>query len=115
MVDLDPTTRRLSTRETHRRSRELLERSLAALEFCIDPTPGSDLSRFVGPLPPDLDGLIYSAREITTDKMRQRPTEESIELNISLAESLWARRKDRCPDTPVVDEPLSLVMERLGE
>lgn len=113
VVDLDPTTRRLSTRETHRRSRELLERSLAALEFCI--SPASHLSQFVGPLPRDLDELINSAREISTGKTRQRATEESIESNISLAESLWSRRKERCPDTPVADQPLSLVMERLGE
>jgi tetratricopeptide (TPR) repeat protein len=115
VVDLDPTTRRLSTRETYRRSRELLQRSLAALEYCINPTPALDSSQFVGPLPRDLDELLYISREITTGKTRQRATEESIESNISLAESLWTRRKERCSDIPVADQPLSLVLERLGE
>lgn len=115
VVDLDPTARRLSTRETYRRSLELLRRSLAALEYCMNPAPAPDSSPFVGPLPRDLDELIYSAREITTGKARQRATEESIESNLSLAESLWARRKARCSDIPVADQPLSLVLERLGE
>jgi hypothetical protein len=115
VVDLDPTTRRLSTRETYRRSRELLQRSLATLEYCINPAPASDFSQLVGPLQRDLDELLYSSREITTGKTRQRATEESIESNISLAESLWARRKERCSDIPVADQPLSLVLERLGE
>jgi tetratricopeptide (TPR) repeat protein len=113
VVDLDPTARGLPARETYRRGRELLRRGLAALEYCLNPAPQS--AQFVGPLPQDLDELLSSARGIASGKTRQRADQGAIESNISLAEALWARRLERCPDIPIADQPLSLVLDRLGQ
>jgi tetratricopeptide (TPR) repeat protein len=98
VLSLDPTLRGVSRDERRRRSRELLSRSLAALDRCA-----SDHL-----VPPETANIAAQARA----ELR-RPGGD-VEDNLRLAESVWQHRRDFCgPD--YADEPVERVMARLSQ
>jgi len=101
IVDLDPTFRRVGTRERYRRSEELVHRALDELRRCE-----VGLERFQDEIDraEQLDGSI-----------RRGGAEDSVEENITLAESLWAARLELCPRLQTEDEPVRLVLEKLAQ
>lgn len=101
IVELDPTFRRVGTRERYRRSEALAVRALEELRRC-----GTGLERFADEVEraENLDG-----------SLRRGGAEDSVEENIALAESLWAARMELCPQLPPEDAPLRLVLEKLAQ
>lgn len=101
IVELDPTFRRVGTRERYRRSETLAIRALEELRRC-----GTGLERFADEI---------ARAESLDGSLRRGGAEDSVEENIALAESLWAARMELCPQLPPADEPLRLVLEKLAQ
>lgn len=101
IVDLDPTFRRVGTRERYRRSEELVQRALAELRRCE-----VGLERFEAEI---------ERAEALDGSIRRGGAEDSVEENISLAETLWVGRLELCPGLEPEDEPLGLVLEKLAQ
>ena len=113
IVDLDPTQRRISTRERFRRSRLLVERVTLFVNYCRNPA-GEAL---VGPLPTVLEELaepLGRSLDLLESKTRQRVNDENIEANILLAEETWNARDAACSGVEFDDEPLRLVLAKLS-
>jgi tetratricopeptide (TPR) repeat protein len=109
---LDPTRRGLSTTNRHRRSLELVARALKLLEACLNPLGG----KLVGPpapLPLELRAPLTEARELR-GATRQKPSDETIEANLSLAEKLWRASESLCPGASGGDQALRQVLEKLS-
>jgi tetratricopeptide (TPR) repeat protein len=100
---LDPTQVRLTSRERWARSRQVLQRATAALSRC---TGVQDT-----PLPPDVSTDLESVQALL--KTRYRRGAESTQF-LETADRVWAARQKLCAGTPEIDEPLIIVMTRLG-
>ena len=100
---LDPTQVRLSSRERWARSRQVLQRAIAALSRC---TAVQDTS-----LPADISDDLEAAQALL--KTRYRRGAEVNEL-LEAADRVWAARQKLCAGTPEVDEPLTVLMSRIG-
>jgi tetratricopeptide (TPR) repeat protein len=110
---LDPARRGISLNNRHRRSLELMTRALALVEACLNPLEG----KLVGPpalAPEDLRPLLSEARGLQRARTRQIASDETVEANISLAESLWQARQRLCPDAALQDSALRRVLEKLS-
>lgn len=101
IVELDPTFRRVGTRERYRRSETLVVRALAELRRC-----GTGLERYADEI---------GRAESLDGSLRRGGAEDSVEENLALAEALWAARIELCPQLPPEDEPLRLVLEKLAQ
>jgi tetratricopeptide (TPR) repeat protein len=109
---LDPTRRGLPTSNRHRRSLELVKRAVTVLEACLNPLG----VKLVGPPPPppgDLRPALAEALGLQ-GKTRQRPSDETIEANISLAEKLWRASSGLCAGSGEKDQALQHVLEKLS-
>jgi tetratricopeptide (TPR) repeat protein len=100
ILALDPTIRRIPASERYKRSRNLVELALAALDQC-----GADLA-------PD---QATQARKELASRARPKSYGDATESNISLAEQLWGARSPQCKAASSVDEPLTKVMELLSK
>jgi tetratricopeptide (TPR) repeat protein len=109
---LDPTRRGLSASNRHRRSLEMVARSMKLLEACLNPL-GDQLVGPVAPAPKELQPLLDAARELQGSR-RQPASDENIEAGISLAERLWQAAENRCPGAGDQDRALRLVVENLS-
>ena len=114
VIDLDPTIRGISAAARYDRSRRLLERTLAYVEYCHNPFG----EEFVGP-PSPLPSGAAAAMQLAGAalEVRERPTEpnQATEANLLLAENLWAVRTQVCVNIWREDEPLGLLMEALTQ
>jgi tetratricopeptide (TPR) repeat protein len=109
---LDPTRRGISAANRHRRSLEIVARSMNLLDNCLNPL-GDKLVGPPAPAPKELQPLLARAREIQRQR-RQPASDENIEASISLAERLWQGAEDRCPGAGNQDRALRLVIETLS-
>lgn len=100
-LSLDPTLRGLSGAQRLKRSQELISRTLANLEACAK-------HRL---LPPETLDIMAEAR--ASLKHRHPDRAQAVEINIALAEALWAQRSDICGEE-AGDEPLRRVLARLS-
>jgi Flp pilus assembly protein TadD len=100
---LDPSQMRLTSRERWARSREVMQRAMAALSRC---TAVQDTA-----LPEGVAADVEAAQALL--KTRYRRGAESTQF-LEAAERVWAARQDLCAATPEVDEPLTILMARLG-
>jgi len=107
---LDPTRRGLSVNSRHRRSLALVARSLKLLEACLNPS-GDKLVGPRAPAPEDLRSPLAEAREL--GERRQKPSDETVEANLSLAETLWRASETLCPGSGEQDRALKHVLEKL--
>jgi tetratricopeptide (TPR) repeat protein len=108
---LDPMRRGIGLSTRHRRSVEVVLRTLALVEACLNPA-GVTL---VGPpplAPPDMRPIVTLARELRRGK-RQLASEETIEANISLAQRLWQARERLCSSGRGDDPALQHVLATL--
>jgi tetratricopeptide (TPR) repeat protein len=96
ILNLDPSERRLAQSERSRRARELLRRSLAALEKCPPAQPAP---------------LVAEALRALRPARIQRDT---VIRDIELAEHLWSARGDACPGG-AEEEVLGRVFGRLSQ
>jgi tetratricopeptide (TPR) repeat protein len=100
-LSLDPTLRGLSGAHRLERSRKLASRALSDLEGCSK-------DRLVPPETADvMSETRLSLERRVTDRAR------AVEINIALAEALWAQREDICGQEPA-DEPVRRVLARLS-
>jgi tetratricopeptide (TPR) repeat protein len=99
---LDPSQVRLTTRERWARSREVMQRAIAALSRCTA-AQGTTL-------PEGATAELAAARELL--KARYRRGAESTHF-LEAAERVWTARQELCAATPEVDEPLAILMTRL--
>lgn len=113
IVALDPTRRGITLPERFRRSKALIERSLAIVEVCR--APGG--SGFVGPLPPlppDLGPVVRQA-ELLLAKRSRVPSDETVEENIQIAEEILAHTDPHCEQVEPLDESFELLMVKLAQ
>lgn len=113
ILALDPTARRLSANRRYTRSRQMLERTIAYVEYCINP----EGDEFVGPpapLPAAVEGMLEIARE-RFQAERPRDASEAAEANILVAENLWSQREKVCTNIMREDEPLQNLMRSLDQ
>lgn len=110
IIDLDPTYRRVGTRERLRRGQELAARSLAELERCVqdDLTPSEGAPRTPAVV------VVESAREQLARRVPAGQAEEFAEQYIGLAENLWNVREALCP-SQAPDDALRHVLEKLAQ
>ena len=101
IISLDPTVAKLSSLERYLRSRQLVNKALAALEQCT----GSEDEV----LPDTFASLMAEARRTSPRREGETPR------LISLAEQLWQARAKVCPSTPQKDEPLAYVLEKIAK
>jgi tetratricopeptide (TPR) repeat protein len=109
ILSLDPTARGLAQQTRLRRSQQLLERTLAAVEHCVNPQ-GPD---FAGPPAPPPDGLrpwLEEVRGRMAQQSRQRADQETIEANVALAKELWNRGQAVCAGREPAEPALAHVL-----
>lgn len=109
---LDLARRGLSTVSRHRRSLELVARSLKLVEACLNPS-GDESAGPRPSAPQDLQSSLAVARQLQGN-VRQRPSDETVEANISLAEKLWRASEHLCPGAGGRDRALLHVFEKLS-
>jgi len=100
-VALDPTQTGLSLAEQSRRSRNLLQMTVDAVQHCL------------GKQAPDVAPALDSIRPMLLSHAPAEGQAQSIEQTISVAEQLWGLRRSRCAPGPD-DNPLALVHNRIG-
>ena len=102
VIAIDPTQRGLSLGEQSRRTRNLLQKTLASLKSCL------------GTQAPEVGIALDSAERMLVAPALTPSQGQNVEANLSLAEQLWGLRSTRCkPDG--VDEALALVHERIAQ
>ncbi len=106
IYQLDPTVRGLGSYTRLQRSRELVKRARAGLDFC--------LPEDVESLPEETRELLDRAQVVIDGKIRQPRTMESVEENIALAEALLSFRRENCGSAPVPDRALELTLRKLA-
>lgn len=101
---LDPTPRRLSSREKFDRSNRILEMTEAELAACGQPQ-----------LHPEVAALISQSGLLRTQKIKGPVTNEMSESRLGLAERLWETRNAACTHRPAADDPVPLLMHKLNQ
>jgi Tfp pilus assembly protein PilF len=97
VASLDPTVRRLTSREKYQRSLQVLYRAREDLGTC---SAGQDLAA---------QAAGFDARNVA------RPSNEDSEELLDLAEKIWRERVRSCGAMKPNEEPLRLVMTRLTQ
>ncbi|MFZ0594631.1 MAG: tetratricopeptide repeat protein [Bryobacteraceae bacterium] len=104
---LDPTSRKLTSTEKYRRSRQILDLARSDLQRCATSHAGTNSS--------DAGQLLASAGNLATSKMPATINNEMAEGVLSLAEKLWQARFKICGASASPDEePLRLIVEKLA-
>ncbi len=108
LTALDPTSRKLTSIEKYRRSRQILDLARSDLQRCATDRPGTDSV--------DAAQLLNSAGNLATSKMPASINNEMAEGVLSLAEKLWQARIKICGAATSPDEqPLRLIVEKLAQ
>ncbi len=104
LVDLDPTSRRLSSVEKFRRSRQILSLTEASVVECLK-----------GKAVPDrLHDLMETADGLQKQKALPAPTNEMAEAQLTAAQDIWKARVDACGAAPVNDV-LTIIHRRIDQ
>jgi len=102
VIALDPTQRGLSLGEQYRRSRYLVQLTLASVRKCL------------GTQAPDVAAALNSAGASLVASAAAASQSQSIDQTLLLAEQLWALRRGRCAaERP--DGALALVQNRITQ
>lgn len=104
LADLDPTPRRLSSREKLTRSMEVLRLAREEMTACM---PATNLG---GELRAKLD----LADKLLAEPVGRMVTNEQAEARLDAAESLWSARTRLCAWPPAEDDVLPVIMAKLG-
>ncbi|MGJ5817740.1 tetratricopeptide repeat protein [Paludibaculum fermentans] len=100
---LDPTPRRLASKEKFERSRKVLELAKTDLRIC------GQLKGAMGQLQQALDDV-----ELKEKQMRSMDN-ESAEVLLDFAQSLWRSRQQTCTTPVPENDPLPLLMNKIGQ
>jgi len=102
VIALDPTQRGLSLAEQYRRSRNLVQLTLASVRKCL------------GTQAPDVAAALNSAGASLVASAAAASQSQSIDQTLLLAEQLWALRRGRC-SAERRDGALALVQNRITQ
>lgn len=102
VIALDPTQRGLSLAEQYRRSRKLVQLTLASVRKCL------------GTQAPDVAAALDSAGASLVASAAAASQSQSIDQTLLLAEQLWALRRGRCA-AERQDGALALVQNRITQ
>jgi tetratricopeptide (TPR) repeat protein len=102
VTELDPIPRRLASREKYNRSVRLVLLASEALRACR--APESDAG----------ETLLKEADQLKAKRVKGPITNELSESRLKLAEDLWSTRLTACRSSPLQDDSLSWIMNRLS-
>lgn len=105
LIALDPTVASLRPEERFRRSQAVLRRVFEAQARCVQ---ASGLPRPTG-------SDAQAARAALSRRRRPDSYADAADSNLMLAERLWAERLTLCKAAPASDDPLDIVMTKLGK
>ena len=100
VIAIDPTQRGLGLDEQARRSRNLLQMTIASARKCL----GTDAPQVAAALDSVTHGLVASSGARS----------QAIEENLALAGQLWQMRGTKCTTAPRDEEALALVQDRIA-
>lgn len=109
ILALDPMARGLGQPTRLGRSRQLLERTLAAVDHCVNPQ-GPEVAGPPAPPPNGLRPWLEEVRDRLAGSARQQADQETIEANIALAKELWNRAQAVCSGREQADQALVHVL-----
>jgi tetratricopeptide (TPR) repeat protein len=101
LTSLDPTPRRLSSRQKFERSTRILELARTGIAACVGKAGAGT--------------LIAEAGAMLSEKVKGPVTNELSESRLALAESLWKQRVERCGSAASEDDPLPILMHTLNQ
>ena len=101
VTELDPTPRRLASREKYNRSMRLVSLASEALRACRARESGAG------------ETLLKEADQLKAKRIKGPITNEVSESRLKLAEDLWSMRVSACTSSPSEDDPLPWVINRL--
>jgi tetratricopeptide (TPR) repeat protein len=101
VTELDPTPRRLASREKYNRSMRLVSLASESLRACK--RPESDAG----------ETLLKEADQLQAKRVKGPITNELSESRLKLAEDLWSTRLTACTSSASQDDPLTWVMKRV--
>jgi tetratricopeptide (TPR) repeat protein len=104
ILALDPTDRRIGSRERFRRSVELLRDVFTQLSACAPDQSG---------WPPQTKDAATAALTSLSQKRAPASFSDAAESNLALSETLWAERLRSC-GSPAPDDPIALLMVKLA-
>ncbi|MDA0204038.1 MAG: tetratricopeptide repeat protein [Acidobacteria bacterium] len=117
IVSLDPNYLRVSRREPllsprqrFTRSREVLRRTTAYLDYCYNPL-GDERIGPLPPLSPEATAVFGAARAALAETGRPADYGEATERNLSVAADLWATRSTICTNVWNEDDALGRVLQ----
>lgn len=99
-LELDPTSRHLSSAEKLERSTAILELVLGEVQSC----PGEAST-----------DMIHAGQQMLIGKQAKTPTNEGAEARLDLAEKIWQSRSQACPETSETYGLLSALMRKIAE
>ena len=102
---LDPTPRRLPSREKFERSVRILGLARADLAHCIENRPST----------PDAPRLLDAADRLLTQAVKGPVTNELSESRLSAAEELWRERIGICGPNSTDNDPLPHLLHKLNQ
>jgi len=106
VVDLDPTLRKLTSREKYSRSMRILEMARAGLDQCVASHPSGGSG--------EAGRLLTAAAATVASKAPAHATNELAEGVLGIAEAVW-RAQDQTCGTPAGDESaLTLIMKKVA-
>ncbi len=113
ILELDPARVGIGIQERLRRSRVVIDRALAAAASCRYPPEGN----FVGPPGPwpEREQELIEQAEAAVRAKPTSPIDETVDLNLLLAEEVWKLAVSLCDPADPADEPLSYVISKAGQ
>ena len=105
LLSLDPTPRHLSSAEKLRRSDEILTLARQEILGCLGSQTASPV------LAQELD----DAGKLLAEKLRGAATNERAEMRLSQAERLWRARPPLCVPAASQDDPIALLLKKIGQ
>jgi hypothetical protein len=108
LTDLDPTPRRLASREKYRRSLHILQLAYEDINACMAKHPGTPSS--------ETAQLLSAAHDALAARPPSNTTNELSEGVLGMAEKIWKTRVEACgTNISPEEEPLHLIVERLAQ
>jgi tetratricopeptide (TPR) repeat protein len=104
VIAIDPTQRGLGLDEQVRRSRNLVQMTIASTRKCL------------GAAAPEVAAALDSVTRSLVAPSGGIPRNQAIDENLSLAGALWRMRRERCAaGTPPAEQALALVQDRISQ
>jgi len=104
LADMDPTPRRLATREKLRRSEDVLAMAINDAKVCLAGKPA----------PAAVKAKLDEADQLQAEQIKGTFTNEEAEARLDAAESIWAMRSSICSHQAAEDDPLPIIMSKLA-